>query len=204
MNSQSDRIDRDGSKLSRKNLKLSFSETLDPAKVAKPKRVKSADSAKAASPKTVKSAAAAKVGGDRDSARVRRVEGGGRNRVGVKTAGPPSGRALADLVAAAAKEHKVVSPVLLDLTGLSSVADWYYIASAQNARQLGAVAEKIARRTREAGVRSLGREGVDRDDSRWTLLDLGDVVVHLFTAEARALYDLESLWADAPRVEAPI
>jgi ribosome-associated protein len=90
--------------------------------------------------------------------------------------------------------------VLLDLSGLSSVADWFYVASADNARQLRSVAEKIVLRAREAGVRTLGQEGLGRTDSRWALLDLGDVVAHIFLPEARALYDLESLWGDAPRV----
>ena len=109
------------------------------------------------------------------------------------------GKDLARLVAAAAQEHKVAEPVILDLTGLSSVADFYFIASAENSRQVKAVAEKIVRRAREAGVRALGQEGM-AGDTRWALLDLGDVVVNIFLPEARDLYDLESLWADAPRI----
>ncbi|MDR1657314.1 MAG: ribosome silencing factor [Deltaproteobacteria bacterium] len=119
------------------------------------------------------------------------------------TRGHISGQALAELVAQAAQEHKVVAPVILNLTGLSSVADWFYIASAENSRQVKAVAEKIVRRVREAGVRPLGQEGVSGSDSRWALLDLGDVVAHIFMPDARSLYDLESLWADAPRLSSP-
>ncbi|MDR2443203.1 MAG: ribosome silencing factor [Deltaproteobacteria bacterium] len=111
-----------------------------------------------------------------------------------------TGQALAELVAEAAREHKVVSPVILNLTGLSSVADWFYIASAENSRQVKAVAEKIVRRVREAGVRPLGQEGLSGSDSRWALLDLGDVVAHIFMPDTRSLYDLESLWSDAPRL----
>ncbi|MDR2456217.1 MAG: ribosome silencing factor [Deltaproteobacteria bacterium] len=102
-------------------------------------------------------------------------------------------------MASAALEHKVTKPVILDLTGLSSVADFYYIASVDNSRQVKAVADKIVRRAREAGVRALGYEGL-AGDTRWALLDLGDVVVNIFLPEARDLYDLESLWADAPRL----
>jgi ribosome-associated protein len=111
----------------------------------------------------------------------------------------PSGRELADLVRRAALEHKVSSPVLLDLTGLSSVADWFFIASADNSRQIQAAAEKIVLRSREAGIKPLGQEGLGRGETRWALIDLGDVVAHIFNHEARALYDLEGLWADAPR-----
>jgi ribosome-associated protein len=114
-----------------------------------------------------------------------------------------SGKALADLVAKAALEHKVLSPVLLNLTGLSSIADWFFIASAENSRAVRAVADKIVRRALEAGVKPLGLEGLNQGESHWALLDLGDVVVHIFMPDTRALYDLESLWADAPRVEQP-
>jgi ribosome-associated protein len=112
-----------------------------------------------------------------------------------------SGRDLAVLVAAAANEHKLVSPVLLNLTGLSSVADWFFIASLDNSRQVRAVADKIVQRLREAGLKPLGQEGLTGGECRWALLDLGEVIVHLFLPEARAYYDLEGLWPDAPRVE---
>jgi len=107
------------------------------------------------------------------------------------------GHQLADLVASAAAEHKPIDPVLLDLSGRSPVADWFFIASAAGARQLTAIAEKIIRRARDRGVRPLGLEGLGGDT--WVLVDLGEVVVHLFNQEARTLYDLEGLWTDAPR-----
>ena len=56
---------------------------------------------------------------------------------------------------------------------------------------------KIVRRARENGVRALGQEGMPA--GHWALVDLGDVIVHIFSPEARELYDLEGLWADAPR-----
>jgi ribosome-associated protein len=107
------------------------------------------------------------------------------------------GHQLADLVASAAAEHKPIDPVLLDLSGRSPVADWFFIASAAGARQLTAIAEKIIRRARDRGVRPLGLEGLG--GATWVLVDLGEVVVHLFNQEARTLYDLEGLWTDAPR-----
>ncbi|MDR1872100.1 MAG: ribosome silencing factor [Deltaproteobacteria bacterium] len=99
----------------------------------------------------------------------------------------------------AALEHKVSSPVLLDLSNLSSVADWFFIASAENSRQIRAAAEKIVQRAGEAGVKPLGQEGLGRGETHWALVDLGEVVAHIFNPETRALYDLEGLWADAPR-----
>jgi ribosome-associated protein len=77
------------------------------------------------------------------------------------------------------------------------VADWFFIASAAGARQMTAIAEKIIRRARERGIRPLGLEGLGGDHG--VLVDLGEVVVHLFSQEVRALYDLEGLWTDAPR-----
>lgn len=112
----------------------------------------------------------------------------------------PTGSELAELVVAAAAEHKPIDPVLLNLSGLSSVADWFFVVSADNPRQMEAIAEKIIRRARERGVRPLGREGLGRGvNSPWVLVDLGDVVVHIFNLEARGLYDLEGLWIDALR-----
>ena len=108
-----------------------------------------------------------------------------------------AGHDLAGLVAAAAAEHKPIDPILLDLSGRSSVADWFFIASAANARQMTAIAEKIISRARERGVRPLGLEGLG--GGHWVLVDLGEVIVHLFNQEARTLYDLEGLWTDAPR-----
>ena len=119
--------------------------------------------------------------------------------------GAAGGRDLADIVAAAAAEHKPIDPVLLDLSGLSSVADWFFIASASSPRQMTAIAEKIIRRAREHGVRPLGHEGFRKGGSaaanndHWVLVDLGDVVVHIFNLETRETYDLEGLWTDAPR-----
>ena len=118
--------------------------------------------------------------------------------------GPVSGRDLADIVAAAAAEHKPIDPILLDLSGLSSIADWFFVASAASPRQMVAIAEKIIRRAREHGVRPLGQEGFRKGggtaaNDLWVLVDLGDVVVHIFNLEGREMYDLEGLWTEAPR-----
>jgi ribosome-associated protein len=114
---------------------------------------------------------------------------------------PPESRDLATLVVKAALEHKIISPVLLNLTGISQITDFFYIASLDNPRQVKSVAEKIVLRVKEAGGSTLGVEGISASDTRWALIDLGDVIVHLFLPEARELYDLEGLWADAPRVD---
>jgi ribosome-associated protein len=62
-----------------------------------------------------------------------------------------------------------------------------------------AVAEEVQRTLKRHGSRRLGLEGFE--SSRWIVQDFGDVIVHVFTGEARELYDLEHLWGDAPRVD---
>ena len=112
----------------------------------------------------------------------------------------PVGIELAELVASAAAEHKPIDPLLLDLTGLSSIADWFFVASGENPRQMTAIAEKIIRRARDHGVKPLGQEGLGGE--HWVLVDLGDVIVHIFNRESREMYDLEGLWTEAPRKKA--
>jgi ribosome-associated protein len=108
---------------------------------------------------------------------------------------------LSRLCAEFAWEKKCEDVLLLDVTQRTVLADYFLIATARNRRQLHAVVESVARAAREQGRRPRSIEGGASD--RWSLLDLGDVVVHVFDPEARTYYDLESLWADAPRVPLP-
>ena len=100
--------------------------------------------------------------------------------------------------AEAALEKKAEDLVLVDLRGKATYADFLVICSGTNERQIEAVAEAVERSLHEAGQRLIGSEGAR--GSRWVLLDFGDVVVHVFHQEERGHYDLEGLWADAPRV----
>ena len=72
------------------------------------------------------------------------------------------------------------------------------LVSAGNERQLGTVVDEIQRQAAEAGRKPRRREGTK--DTGWMLLDYGEVIVHVFTAEQRAYYALERLWSDAPVV----
>jgi ribosome-associated protein len=105
---------------------------------------------------------------------------------------PHKDQALVEVVVAAAAEHQPINPVLLDLSHLSSVANWFFIASAKNSRQLATIADKIVRRATEHNIHPLGREGQGSD--HWLLIDLGEIVIHLFNPETRTFYDLEGLW----------
>ena len=104
--------------------------------------------------------------------------------------------ATARRAAAAALEKKAVDVVLIDLRKQSSYADFLVVCSGTNDRQLEAIAEGVDKALRESGERPLGTEGAR--GGRWVLLDFGDVVVHVFSEDERAYYDLEGLWSDAP------
>jgi ribosome-associated protein len=101
--------------------------------------------------------------------------------------------------ARAALEKKAEEVAVLDLRGVSGYADFLVICSGQSDRQLEAIAESVEGELRALGSRAIGSEG--QRGGRWVLLDFGDVVVHVFHRDERAHYDLEGLWADAPRVE---
>lgn len=106
---------------------------------------------------------------------------------------------LLQLAVAAAAEVKPISLVHLDLRGLCSFTDHFLIVSAPSIRQVRAIAERIEERLRKEQVRIFHRE--NDLEARWILLDYSDVIIHIFDEEMRLYYDLEGLWADAPKQE---
>jgi ribosome-associated protein len=88
---------------------------------------------------------------------------------------------------------------VLDLTGITPIFDYFVITTGTSRRQMHAIAEEADRLLEGAGSARRGVEGYE--SSSWIVQDYGDVVLHVFTDETRALYDLESLWADAKRVD---
>jgi ribosome-associated protein len=104
------------------------------------------------------------------------------------------------LAAVTAAAKKAEQTVVLDVGDIISITDVFVITSGTNVRQVRTIVDEIEKSLKErtsAAPRSV--EG--RDDASWVLLDYGDVVVHVFLAETRAYYDLDRLWADAPRVD---
>ena len=111
--------------------------------------------------------------------------------------------ALENAVAAArcADELRGQDIVVLNLTKLTSIVDFFVIVTASSRRQMHAIADEVHRVLKqERGSQRLGAEGY-RTEANWLLTDYGDVVVHVFTEDGRALYDLEQLWADAERID---
>ena len=102
------------------------------------------------------------------------------------------------MAAAAIDDKKGLDITMLDVSGLIVLTDVFVIASGTSRRHVMTLAEETELQLKGIDRRPLRREGME--DGSWVLLDYGDVVVHVFDEETRAYYDLERLWADAPRL----
>jgi ribosome-associated protein len=97
-----------------------------------------------------------------------------------------------------AEDKKAADIVLLDLSELTTLADYFVIASGNSERQLDAIADGIISALRDEKIRPYGREGTPA--SHWVLIDFGGVIVHVFTPPERDFYQLERHWAEAKTV----
>lgn len=112
---------------------------------------------------------------------------------------PTDALSITKLAAAAALDRQAEDLAVYDVDELSGYADYFLLASGRSTRQTSAIAERIERVLKKAGVKPLGVDGLK--EGRWALLDFGDVVVHIFHRPVREFYDLDALWADAPKLE---
>ena len=102
---------------------------------------------------------------------------------------------LAKKIMTILEEKKATDILALDISEISTLADFFILASAENVRQLDALEDAV-----EGDVRlEVNKEG--ESSSGWILMDYRDIVVHLFTKEQRAFYDLEKIWSDAKRMK---
>jgi ribosome-associated protein len=108
-------------------------------------------------------------------------------------------RDLALAAIEAALDKKALMPVLIDVSAMASYTDFIGIVSGRSDRQVGAIADNVSQFMKGRGRHILGHEG--SGNGRWTLLDYGDIVIHVFYHPVREFYDLESLWIEAPRVK---
>ena len=90
------------------------------------------------------------------------------------------------------EDIKAVNPIAIDVTKISSITDFMVIASGTSNRHIAAMSEHILEGLKETNISGIKIEGQGGDD--WVLVDAGDVVIHLMSADAREFYDLESLW----------
>jgi ribosome-associated protein len=112
---------------------------------------------------------------------------------------PPAERSreILNLILSELDADKAEEVVTISLEGKSDIADAMVIASGRSQRHVGAIADKILRRLKEAGFGRARVEGVPACD--WVLIDAEDVIVHLFRPEVRAFYNLERIWSEAAR-----
>ncbi len=109
--------------------------------------------------------------------------------------GQPSAQAV--LALEAADDLKARDLMALDLRGLNDATDWFIIGSGTSDAHVRGIAHSVIERLAAAGMHPHHIEGLSA--GRWVLLDFVDIVVHLFHPEARAFYQLERLWNDAPK-----
>lgn len=109
---------------------------------------------------------------------------------------------LAQLLAKCTLEKKAKDVVIIDMRNLVSYTDAFVLCTASNRRQVQAIADEVRRVAKQ--TRQLLPKGVEgQETARWVLVDFGDVVVHVFDGPMRGFYDLDGLWADAPRLPTP-
>ena len=103
---------------------------------------------------------------------------------------------LARKIAETAADKQASDVVLLDTSRVCSFADYFVICTGENERQIKAIQEAVDKLLKEEAVAKHHREG--NASSGWVLLDIGNIVVHIFAPFERDFYQLESLWGHAP------
>jgi ribosome-associated protein len=94
-------------------------------------------------------------------------------------------------------DHKGLEPVILEVKGLCSFADYFIVCSGGSRRHVLALAQHLEESLSKAGAKPLGVEGME--EGQWVLMDYNDVVIHIFSQPLREFYNLEGLWAEAPQ-----
>ncbi|MCD8511098.1 MAG: ribosome silencing factor [Bacillus sp. (in: Bacteria)] len=102
---------------------------------------------------------------------------------------------LLELAVRAVDDKKAADIVVLDMEGISLIADYFVICHGNSEKQVEAIANEVKDNAQEAGIDLKRLEGID--ESRWVLIDLNDVIVHVFHKDERLYYNLEKLWGDA-------
>ena len=96
-------------------------------------------------------------------------------------------------------KRKVKSITAVNISQLSSYTDTLIIIECNSLRQVNSTAEYLIKELKKKKIKTLGMEGIK--NSEWALLDYGEAVIHIFESRAKSFFDLEGLWADAPKVD---
>ena len=110
-----------------------------------------------------------------------------------KNADAEAAEILAKFVTDNLDENSAQDIIQIDIRGKSSVADFMIVASGRSNRHVGALSDYLLRELKAMGHKDLGIEGLEGCD--WVLVDIGDVIVHIFRPEVRVFYNLEKIWA---------
>ncbi len=100
----------------------------------------------------------------------------------------------AEIAIAAMEEKKGEDVKLIDVSGLTEIADYFVLATANNKNQLEALVDAVEERMGKNGILPKNIEGRPQDNTQWILMDYNDIIVHIFTKEGRDFYDLERIW----------
>ncbi|MGM7721048.1 ribosome silencing factor [uncultured Metabacillus sp.] len=107
-----------------------------------------------------------------------------------------NGRDILTIVAKAADSKRAEDIIALNMKGISLISDFFLICHGNSDKQVQAIAREIKEKALEMDIQVRRLEGFE--EARWILIDLGDVVVHVFHKDERSYYNLERLWGDAP------
>ncbi len=105
---------------------------------------------------------------------------------------------ILQLAVKAVDDKRADDIVVLNMKGVSLIADYFVICHGNSEKQVQAIAHELKKKAQEEGVEVKRLEGFDQ--ARWVLIDLNDVIIHVFHKEERLYYNLEKLWGDAPRI----
>jgi ribosome-associated protein len=121
------------------------------------------------------------------------LEGARKSTPPAELVSPHESEALLVQVQAWLDDAKAENVVAIDIKGKSSIGDYMLIASGRSDRHVGAIAEQLQRKLKEEGYGRARIEGQRQCD--WVLIDIGDIIVHVFRPEVREFYNLEKMWS---------
>lgn len=107
---------------------------------------------------------------------------------------------MAKLAIAALEDKKAEAVKVIDISEVSTIADYFIIASGKNRSQIQAMCDSVEEALGRAGIEKKQTEGYQ--NANWILMDYGDIIVHIFDAENRLFYDLERIWRDGKEMDA--